>query len=113
MLQCKRQGDKMLNINMEFRRGILFIRLNGSLDKNNIKRIIETDEFKYIVFNIEKLYAIDTHGINYLLKVNHLLKRKKGKLLICDKNSNNDFMFDEIPKINSELEAFTLCEVIR
>jgi len=97
---------------MEFRRGILFIRLNGSLDKNNIKKIIETKEFKYIVFNLDRLYAIDDYGINYFLKISKRIKSRNGKLLICDKNTDKDIIFNEIPKINNELEAFKICEVM-
>ena len=100
----------MLNINMEFRKGILFIRLNGSLNKENINNIIEPNGFKYIVFNLDKLYSIDNYSINYFLKINKLLNKKKGKLFICDKNSNKNIIFDEIPKISNELEAFKLCE---
>ena len=33
---------------MEFRRGILFIRLKGDLNKNTIKGVIDED-FKYVV----------------------------------------------------------------
>ena len=40
---------------MEFRKGILFIRLKGDLNKDTIKEIIDKD-FKYVFFNFNDLY---------------------------------------------------------
>lgn len=49
----------MLKINLEFRKGVLFVRLNGSLnDKDsldNINSLINEIGFKYIVFNVDNL----------------------------------------------------------
>ncbi len=100
----------MLDINTEFRKGILFIRLNGYLNKDNLHKVIKIRGFNYIVFNIDNLYAIDTYGIDFLLNINKKLQKEKGKLLICDKNYHKDYIFGKIPKINNELEAFKLYE---
>lgn len=50
---------------MEFRRGILFIRVKGDLNKNTVKGIVDED-FKYIVINIDDIYSIDSYSIKYL-----------------------------------------------
>ena len=50
---------------MEFRKGILFIRLKGDLNKDTIKGIIDKD-FKYVVLNIDDMYSIDSYSIKYL-----------------------------------------------
>lgn len=53
---------------MEFRKGILFIRLKGDLNKDTIKGIIDKD-FKYVVLNIDDMYSIDSYSIKYLNKI--------------------------------------------
>ena len=55
----------MLKTSMEFRRGILFIRVKGDLNKNTVKGIVDED-FKYIVINIDDIYSIDSYSIKYL-----------------------------------------------
>ena len=57
---------------MEFRRGILFIRLKGDLNKNTIKGVIDED-FKYVVLNLDNMYSIDSYSIKYINKI-----RKNG-----------------------------------
>lgn len=56
---------------MEFRKGILFIRLKGDLNKDTIKGIIDKD-FKYVVLNIDDMYSIDSYSIKYLNKIYRL-----------------------------------------
>ena len=53
----------MLKINTEFRKGIMFIRIRGSLNKGNIITINSTDfdSFKYVVFNLDNLLSIDSY----------------------------------------------------
>ena len=53
---------------MEFRRGILFIRLKGDLNKNTIKGVIDED-FKYVVLNLDNMYSIDSYSIKYINKI--------------------------------------------
>ncbi len=80
----------MLEINTEFRKGILFTRLSGILsDDTNDKfqKFLETmigrDNIKYIVFNIKDLKYIDLDGIKTLLNYNQILNNKGGKAVIC------------------------------
>lgn len=92
----------MLKTNMEFCRGILFIRIRGDLNKKTIKGIICND-FKYIVLNIDNMYSIDGYAIKYL---NDFYKKFKGGFLICDKFSVSKKLFKRIPKVSSEYDAF-------
>ena len=62
----------MLKTSMEFRRGILFIRVKGDLNKNTVKGIVDED-FKYIVINIDDIYSIDSYSIKYLNKTKSFL----------------------------------------
>jgi len=94
---------------MEFRKGILFIRLKGDLNKNTIKEIIDND-FKYIVLNIDNMYSIDSYSIKYLNKLYKTLEGNKGKMIICDKFNISRKLLGEIPKIDNEYDALKLFE---
>ena len=70
---------------MEFRKGILFIRLKGDLNKDTIKGIIDKD-FKYVVLNIDDMYSIDSYSIKYLNKIYNLYENNNNKVIISKKN---------------------------
>lgn len=99
----------MLKTNMEFSKGILFIRLKGDLNKNTIKGIIDRD-FKYIVLNIDNMYSIDSYSINYINKLYKKLEDTSGKMIICDKFNVSRKLLKNIPKIDKEYDAFKLFE---
>ena len=67
---------------MEFRRGILFIRLKGDLNKNTIKGVIDED-FKYVVLNLDNMYSIDSYSIKYINKIRKNIEYEDGKLTIA------------------------------
>ena len=99
----------MLKTNMEFSKGILFIRLKGDLNKNTIKGIIDKD-FKYIVLNIDNMYSIDSYSIEYINKLYKTIDNTKGKMVICDKFNISRKLLKDIPKIDKEYDAFKLFE---
>lgn len=99
----------MLKTNMEFRKGILFIRLKGDLNKNTIKGIIDND-FKYIVLNIDNMYSIDNYSIKYLNKLYKEYEEDEGKMILCDKFNTSRKLLRNIPKIDNEYDAFKLFE---
>ena len=99
----------MLKTNMEFRKGILFIRVKGDLNKNTIKGIIDKD-FKYIVLNIDNMYSIDSYSIDYLNKLYKKIDSTSGKMIICDKFNISRKLLNNIPKIDTEYDAFKLFE---
>lgn len=99
----------MLKTNMEFSKGILFIRLKGDLNKNTIKGLIDRD-FKYIVLNIDNMYSIDSYSIDYLNKLYLTIENTCGKMIICDKFNVSRKLLKNIPKIDKEYDAFKLFE---
>jgi len=99
----------VLKTNMEFSKGILFIRLKGDLNKNTIKGIIDKD-FKYIVLNIDNMYSIDSYSIEYINKLYKTIDNTKGKMVICDKFNISRKLLKDIPKIDKEYDAFKLFE---
>ena len=97
----------MLKIDMEFRKGILFIRLEGKLNKytvneinDNVIPVILKHGLKFIVVNLDKLYSIDSEGIEMLIKLNELVSRWNGKTTLC---SINKYMKDDIN--NTDLKS--------
>ena len=106
----------MLKINREFRRGILFVRLKGSLTKNTSKQLyneitllLREMKIYNVVFNLSKLNEIDLTGVRALLYNYNLCRRNHGISMLCGANgyveeyTNNTSMFqikDEISAIN-------------
>jgi len=81
----------MLEINMEFRKGILFIRLNGQLNEKTVDKLerevtelVKENGIRNLVFNLEDVTNIDINGINALLKNYKLCKQNDGKTLVCN-----------------------------
>ena len=104
----------MLKINLEFRKGVLFVRLNGSLNNkdslDSINSLINEIGFKYIVFNLDNLKCIDVNGIKCILDYQDKLLQNHGKLLLCENNKvlSNRIFKNKIPNIKTEIQAFDL-----
>lgn len=110
----------MLDIGLEFRKGILFVRLSGSLTKNNVYKLkkevellIRDNGFYQIVLNVKQVDKVDIEGFDSLYTFYHFLMEKGGKMLLCiDENSylsrRNMFysLKHEIKTIRSEIDAF-------
>lgn len=80
----------MLDIDMEFRKGILFVRLGGNFSTDSCKlldkeleRLVEEDNVRFVTFNVSGLNYIDLDGINTILKYDTALSKIKGMALIC------------------------------
>lgn len=104
----------MLKVEMEFYKGILFIRLKGILTKRSVMNtkldsMLRDIGFYYIVFNIDNIKQIDAYGIRYLISYSNSLKKRYGKAIICQYNV--EFLDKFIPKmevIKREKEVFNL-----
>ena len=86
----------MLNINMEFRKGILFVRLEGELTKKTYEKLneeitmlIKENGIRNVVFNVENLYKIDMKGISFLYYNYELCNYNNGKMLVCGIKNDN------------------------
>lgn len=103
------KGEIMLKINLEFRKGILFIRLKGSLNKLTYQSmkdylipIIKDNGIKYIVFNLAYLTNIDGYGKESIKEAIFYAKQNQGTGLIC----NSKISFDKpYTMIENELKA--------
>ena len=112
----------MLDINTEFRKGILFIRLDGVLNKTTVDKlnkeatdIVKNTGISNVVFNLENLKSIDIKGINALLYNYEITNSNNGKALICNlKNElvkhriNNSRLLKYMYETSDELSAINM-----
>jgi len=115
----------MLSVNMEFRKGILFVRLDGSLNKdnsnqlqNNLFELVKNNAIKYIVLNVEGLSSIDKIGIKSIRKNYEEIAKNKGKFVICGMNHEdvkksikNSNLYRHLYETSDELGAFNLIHI--
>ena len=85
----------MLNVGTEFRKGILFVRLKGHLNKDTIDKlnkrvtkVVKENGIRNIVFNFSNLKSIDVKGINAIFYNYELCKQYEGQSLFCGNNDN-------------------------
>lgn len=105
----------MLKINMEYRKGILFIRLNGNLNANTVTKfkeytlpVIRDYGIRFIVYNLNNLTCIDQSGEEALLEESEYATNNEGKVLIVNNSINSNLDFD---KVSNELVALDMIKV--
>ena len=109
----------MLEILYEFRRGILFIRLDGNITretsikyKDEVISMIKKNGIKNVVLNLDKVKYIDLKGINLLFYTYECLKDNNGILMLSNINSyiedrlSKSHVTKYIKVIDNELDAF-------
>lgn len=115
----------MLKITMEFRRGILFIRLRGKFvqsESMKFKKVvidkIKEKGIRSVVFNIRELKEIDLKGIHNLFYTYELCHQNEGKVLICELYDSPVFeklkkkrLFQYVEMIKGELDAFDIIKI--
>ena len=112
----------MLEIDKQFYKGILFVRLKGSLNKktidqlkDDVSNLIKDNGLRNIVFNISNLSSIDCYGINALLYNYELCRNNKGNSLICGFRDNivkrrieNSRLLNYMYETSNELSAINV-----
>lgn len=114
----------MLDINMEFIRGMLFVRLDGVLDSYTCLKLndcldtmIHEKKLKYFVINLEGLDYIDKSGMQLIVDRYVDVKLHDGKLVVCGyHNQSNQILevnnpFFKIENSNNELGALKLINI--
>lgn len=114
----------MLNTILEYRRGIFFVRLDGSLINSNIEfikntlvPIIEKDKLEKIVINMQYINNIDLKGINFIFYIYELCKKNDGYLLLSNLNDElrnklrKNKVLKYIKEIDNELESFEVINI--
>ena len=105
----------MLKINMEYWKGILFVRLKGNLNANTSKKfleyaipIIKDYGIRYIVYNLGELVSLDETGEKALTKAGECAKGNNGKVLIVNNKINSCLDYDNV---SNELVALNILRV--
>ncbi len=105
----------MLKINMEYRKGILFIRLKGELTMFTIKDLInylipmiKEKGIKFLVINLSNISLIDNKGKNAIRLIINEARKNMGRGLICSSNIKFE---DTIRVVDNELTALNLIKV--
>ena len=107
----------MLEYDFQFKKGILFIRLKGSINKISSKLIVEEIDplildngIKKIVFNSYGVNDIDNYGVNVFLESYEMLK-KQSDVVLCSIPSKIHKKVENLLKIITEREdEFTILE---
>ena len=81
----------MLKVDMEYDKGILYVRLKGVLERKTCYRInnyivpaVLKHKIKYLVFNLFELKDIDESGLDALLNTKCAIRTNKGKICLCE-----------------------------
>lgn len=115
----------MLETILEYRKGILFVRLFGSLTKNTtvtfktkITSLVLENNINHIVLNLESVDEIDLKGIHEIYYLYEICKDNKGKLLLCNsihedvkRKLRKERLFHYIKEIKNELVAFDMVQI--
>lgn len=104
----------MLNINMEYRKGVLFVRLKGSLDEKTSFKLLDTllpiiikHGIKFLVYNFQELTSIDEIGNKSLLLGYNAIQNNNGNVLVVD----NRFNLEYFKETENELMALEILKV--
>lgn len=89
-----------MGIDIDYKRGILFIRLLGNLTLNNIFKfeeevipIVLELTARNVSINLANVNLIDNSFINSFIKISNIVNRFNGKVVICDINNDiNDYI---------------------
>ena len=96
----------MLNTNIEFRKGVLFIRLDGELNKFTMNELDKTynlivdNQVRNIVFNINEVEKVDKFGMNKLFNIYKRINNNSNCYFIKNKLLNKN-----IKVFDNELKA--------
>lgn len=111
----------MLDIDMEFKKGILIVRLKGILNhdtipyfKKDFERVIEANGIKYVLLNIKHLSFIDNIGLSTIKKCYDLVARNNGKFIICGINKLFDYnceLSENLYQVAEETVAYEIVNI--
>lgn len=106
----------MINTNIEYNKGVLFVRLEGFINHNIsykinnflVPKILE-QRIKYLVFNLYNVDDIDSFGLDALLNVKCAIKTNKGKICLCEISDyvSKKIKYLKIMRVNNEISALS------
>lgn len=113
-----------MSTNIDYKKGVLFIRINGILVGNKVNKfesevipIILGLGSRYITINLYNLELIDRRGIESLIKVSNIISRYDGKVALCEINDNikdnfkNSDIYDYCFRTKNELTSLEVFQI--
>lgn len=110
----------MLNMDLEYIKGILFVRLKGNLTRRNTYKlnnylvpVLLKHRIKYLVYNLYELKEIDESGIDAMLNTKCAIKANKGKICLCEVDDNiaKSIKRLKIKSVSNERKVFELIRI--
>ncbi len=81
----------MLYMDLEYCKGVLFVRLDGKLTRKNTYRInnyltpvLVKHRIKYLVYNLFSISEMDDYGVDAILRTKHAVKGNHGYVCLCE-----------------------------
>ena len=110
----------MLNMDLEYNKGILFVRLKGNLNRkssyklnNYLLPVLLKHKIKYLVYNLYELEGVDESGIDAILNTKCAIKSNKGKICLCEVSKELKRLMRRlrIKSVEDERKVFDLIKV--
>ena len=114
----------MLNIDFEYRKGVLFLRLKGVLNKSTsfvldeaLKNICDRAGVRFLLINFEKLSSIDKNGINTIINSYNKYFKDRGKLMACGFNNRlitdikESSLLSYVSIVKNEMSVFNVVNI--
>lgn len=110
----------MLELNLEYHKGILFVRFSGNLTKQTSYKLndaliplIRKHKIKYLVYNLYDLEKVDQIGLAALQDGRNAIYQNKGKIYMCEVPFKlySKFIHLGIAETRSELSALQLLKI--
>lgn len=102
----------MIDINIEFSKGVLFVRLQGILDNSNVSNvkstiieILKNGGIRYLVFNIHNLIINDY--VDLFNSCEDVIRLNGGKMIIC---GTEEKIKGHYNYVDNELLAYRMIE---
>ena len=105
----------MLEVSLEFNKGILFARLKGDLVREQVIKInkelldfIINNKVRYLVYNMYSLNKIDASGINAILNTKYVINHNNGDICFCE---TPDSLKNLLKKMKINIVSDELCAI--
>ena len=107
-------------MDLEYNKGILFVRLKGNLNRkssyklnNYLLPVLLKHKIKYLVYNLYELKEVDEAGIDAMLNTKCAIKSNKGKICLCEVSKELKRLIKRlrIKSVADERKVFELIKV--
>lgn len=111
----------MFKMELEYKKGVLFARLKGTLNKRGslkintyLNPVIKKHNVKYLVYNFKDLKMIDEIGIEAIINSKRYIKENKGTIKVCHTSGYLEYLrkYLKLNKIDNELEVYKEMEAL-